>query len=259
VFSPRQKKENFMANFPSVIAIAIEKLQELCGAAPALNATGLRCAAAPHLTFLEYLTLFDNLQKNLTASDLQELVALPPRPIDPVHLACPLLNSGLCLARGGQGVFCHLGEDLANCIGYTPLQIEKILTDLMTLAAPLHENLVEPYYLNLLNFHCWIAVMLDQNITQPLFADLRERMASYFDTAPLTPHYQNHTKLKEKLDLIDLFFLLNAEQRAPEALSCIQKIQSDFPLTGAYYGEQADAYLKFMEEIVKVIEQRGEG
>jgi hypothetical protein len=251
-----------MANFPPEIEERITQLQELLTSCPPLPAPELRCSAAPHLTCLEFLQLFDNLQKNLTVGELAQVIAAAPTPV-PValnlpHLACPLLKSGVCLAQGGQGVFCHLGEDLSRCDGYSAEKIEELLTRLVDLAAPLHENLTEPYYLNMLNFHCWLAVALDPNITQPLFTELREKLAQYFDLAPLQAHYQNHTKLKEKLDLIDLFFRLNAEQRAPEALACMRKIQSDFPFTGAYFGEQADAYRKFMEEIVKVIAQRSD-
>ncbi|GHV20476.1 hypothetical protein AGMMS49959_07890 [Planctomycetales bacterium] len=235
----------------------LSKLQDLRAACPPPANGNLRCPACPHLTYLEFLSLFDNLQKNLVLSELQEVIAIAPQILaDGVHLSCPLLRNGVCLADGGQGIFCHLGEDLSLCLSYTPERVEKIFLDLNAFAAPLHDHLSEPYFLNMLNIYCWFAVLLDDRITQPLFKQLREKMRTYFDVKPLLAHYRNHTKLKERLDLIDKFFHLNANQRAAEALACMEKVRADFPFTGAYYGEQSDIYVKFMEELLKVVEQQ---
>ena len=235
---------------------AIPQLQEIYGLCPELPASDRRCPACPHMTYLEFTVLFDNLQKNLPADDIKKIIAQPLTPVDEVHFACPLLYQGLCCARGGESVFCRLGENLSHCGNLSQAQIADVLQRTTDLSAPLHENLTEPYYLNLLNIPCWFAVMFDEGITQPLFVKLRRELAERFTTAPLAGSYRNVTKLKEKLDLIDLFFKFNREQRAQEARDCMIKVRDGFPFTGAYYQTQAEAYVQFMDELLKVIEQK---
>lgn len=240
----------------NAVDAAIPKLLDLYRACPSMPSGGRRCPACPHMTYLEFTVLFNNLQKNLQPEDIRQLIAAEPRSLDPVHLACPLLYKGICCANGGEALFCRLGEDLSLCGNLSQARVAEIIEQVGALAAPCHENLTEPYYLNLLNIPCWFAVMFDENITQPLFVQLRQELAARFDTQRYAGGYRDVTKLKEKLDLIDLFFKLNGEQRAADARECMIKIRDGFPFTGAYYLPQAEAYVQFMDELLKVMENK---
>lgn len=233
-----------------------------------------KCCTSPHLTLVEFLRLLDWLLKEMPREKLIALVRSEPEISQRMqgHLQCPLLEGNRCLAYQGRGLVCHLmgipklnmvfGLSEPLCADITEEQmpkpfgvddIEEAMDRVATLNGQYYEYLSEPYFLDALNLQSWFAVCLDPGISQSFFLNIRKIIRDEYDLAFLEEHYQNHTRLREKIDLIDQFFEFNAQQKAPEALFCMQQVRSAFPNTGAYYVNQAGVYIRFMQDLITVV------
>ena len=112
-----------------------------------------------------------------------------------------------------------------------------------------------PYWVDGLNIECWLAILLDPNITQPFFMRMRQSLKDVVDTDFLAGHYADKTEFARKLDLIDRFFVESEKRRLDRALKCIRQIVHDFPRTGTHYREPGAKYFKLMKQLAREAKQ----
>ena len=233
-----------------------------------------KCCISPHLSFIEFIDLLKGMVVEFSEEQLREIIASQPviSEYQMNNLVCPLLKSDKCTCYEYRPLSCRLeGADVLDKLthrericsyqsGAVPeeefggYEIEEILELANELNIPYCGNLEEPYYFDSVNLHCWFAIMFDPDITQEYFLDIRSKIFAEVDLAHLADSYVNHTRFNEKLNLIDRFFELNDQQKAHEALACMQQINTDFVYTGAYYYPQANVYINFMQDLIKVVE-----
>ena len=253
-----------------------KKLQEIYLKAPDVPCGRCgKCCISPHMSFIEFIGLLKGMTAVLSEEQLREIISAPPviAEYQMNNLVCPLLKTDKCSCYENRPISCRLeGTDVLDKLthrericsyqsGAMPeeefggYEIEAILELANELNMAYCGNLEEPYYFDSVNLHCWFAIMFDPDITQEFFLDIRRKIFAVVDLAYIADSYVNHTRLNEKLDLIDRFFELNNQQKAQEALECMQKINSEFVYTGAYYYPQANVYINFMKDLIKVVEE----
>lgn len=257
---------------------AIAELNEIYARCPDIKCSKCgKCCLSPHLSLVEFLKLLDEMMHVFTKDELCTLVATQPNMAEGLqgHILCPMLSdNNECKVYNGRPISCRLegagvmntilGREKSLCPEGTrtaeeeaelkPDEVEEFLNDATLANSQLVLAFDEPYFLDSLNIPCWFALILDPSITQPLFLELREIIMQRHDLSFLAEHYVNHTHLNDKLDMIDRFFKLNDENKAREALECMQMIFDGFPLTGAYYKAQSQVFIQFMKDLVTVIE-----
>lgn len=245
----------------------IEEIYQLCQPMPI---EGERChCVSPTLTFAEFLYLLKGLKEQWPPEIIAAFALQKPTfsALVPGETDCPLAKHGECSASELRGMVCRV-SDLPKSAGleyksssasgkiktYTSEEAAKrynpVRDQLAAVNNKLHEFEAEPYFLDALTPTCWFAIQLDPGITQPFFINLRTIANSVCDLSHLAPRYENHTMLKEKIDAIDLFFSLNEQRMALEALECLKLIHNNFPATGSYFQPQAIIYARFLSEIV---------
>lgn len=256
----------------------IEEVYAKCPEVPCVKCG--RCCSSPHLSFAEFAYFLEKTLANVEQEKIIQMVTAPviPSSLLEGHVDCPALENNLCIVDGGKGISCRyigipelstgygLDEPLCKNITaddmseqVTVEKMEEALDTIALLNANIYSYLSEPYFLDALNIQCWFAVCLDKDITQNLFVQLRELLRGRFDLDFLDEHYKNTTQLKEKLDMVDLFFELNEQQKAQEALACMEQIRDGFPNTGAYYVSQSRIYIDFMNSLLNVFNPGTDG
>ncbi len=234
-----------------------------------------RCCISPHMSYIELIALLRKMVEVFSEDELRLLVSAEPI-VSEFHLnniICPLLRDSECSCYEVRPLSCRLeGIDILDQLtarericsyqqgavteeDFGGEEIEAILDAANKLNMPYCGLLDEPYFFDSVNLHCWFAIMFDPDITQEYFLKLRELIFAEVDLRYLGSSYVNHTRFNEKLDLIDKFFELNNEKKAQEALECIQKVNTEFPYTGAYYYPQANVYINFMRDLIAVVEK----
>lgn len=234
-----------------------------------------RCCICPHLSFIELIPLLHQMVEVFSAEELRAMVAAEPV-ISEYHMsniACPLLKDNACSCYATRPLSCRLeGIDILDELTHREricsyqkgavsrerfggAEIENLLEAATGINARYCGMLEEPYYFDSVNIYCWFAVMFDRDITQQFFLDLRGKIFAEIDLSYLADSYVNHTRLNEKLDLIDRFFVLNEEKKAVEALECMKQVNEGFIYTGAYFYPQSNVYINFMTDLVKKLQE----
>lgn len=234
-----------------------------------------KCCISPHMSYIEVVGVFRKMMEVYSKEELKTIVASKPiiSEFHMTNIVCPLLVNNECSCYDSRPLSCRLeGIDILDVLTHREricsfqvgaitandfggVEIEEVLELANELNAPFCGTMEEPYYFDSVNLHCWFAIMFDKDIKQEYFLKIRESLLSELDLSYLAESYINHTKLNEKLDLIDKFFVLNDGQKPEEALECIRKVNEEFPYTGAYYYPQANVYINFMKDLLVAVEK----
>ncbi len=232
-----------------------------------------RCCISPHMSFIEVVGLLRRMIEVFSEEQLRTIISSRPI-ISEFHMSnivCPLLVNNKCSCYDNRPLSCRLeGIDVLDKLthrericnhqsgavdenNFGGQEIEEVLEEANVLNIPYCGNMEEPYYFDSVNLHCWFAIMFDPDIKQEFFLDIRRKLLFEVDLEYLADSYVNHTHLNDKLNLIDNFFVLNDQQKAEEALACMEKVNNDFPYTGAYYYPQANVYINFMKDLIAIV------
>jgi hypothetical protein len=219
------------------------------------------------MTFVEFIRLLDRLANE--PERLLRLVETPPELSAAFdgNIRCALQEGALCGAREGRCLSCRLegltvldglfGRLKPLCAhagekGEMPRAdaafIEELLARLNRLNEPFYPLMAEPYYLDGLTLECWLAVCLDPGIAHPVFLELRRLAQNRHDLGFLRERYENHTKMKEKIDTIDAFYAAVQEGRVEEARKLAKILLDEFPFTGSFFHWQAQALAQALED-----------
>lgn len=250
----------------------LESLYDELPEAPCV-ACGL-CCVSPHMTFLEFAHLLQGMLTNWPPQRLHDLVHAAPGPEKryPGNYVCRVQGEkGLCELYPWRSLMCRLeGFPVLDRMGIREVQICPYITDeqvetrltpaqvdawvqrLYALDAPWNRAVDEPYWLTGLNLECWLAVALDEKITQLPVRALRNHLRAHFDLDPFAASYVDTTRLADKLELIDRFFQEAHEFRRPRrAVALLNRILGDFPRTGTHFQAEGRQYLELMRAIVR--------
>lgn len=234
-----------------------------------------KCCISPHMSYIEVVGVLRKMVEVFFEDEMKILVSSKPiiSEFHMTNIVCPLLKDNECTCYESRPISCRLeGIDILDKLTHRERictyqvgavteddfggqDIEDVLELANELNSPFCGTMEEPYYFDSVNLHCWFAIMFDKDIKQEYFLNIRESLLKEVDLAYLADSYVNHTKLNEKLDLIDKFFILNDEKKADEALACIKSVNEDFPYTGAYYFPQANVYINFMTDLIAAVKK----
>lgn len=249
-------------------------LEELYASLPPMPciACGL-CCVSPHITLVEFAYLMNNIRETWPESRIITLVSTPSSPERryPGSMKCRMQSEkGLCDLHQTRPLICRLegfpvldrigmrqshicpyisDEDLERPVDES--DIDRWISETFSLTNRFYQTYEEPYWLSSLLPECWLAVALDDSIGQPLLVRIRQLIRDTVDLDFLTPHFQNFTRLNEKLNFIDQFFSFAEEKQPRKAVQAIRHVLYDFPLTGSYYQTEGTKYLHLMRDIVR--------
>lgn len=229
------------------------------------------CCVDPHMTFVEFVALMDDLVFTFKKEELARLVAKPPVPslVFEGHNACPMQKDNLCEAREGRTLSCRLEglavmdslfrrdpplcanaaeKALAPPVGEA--YVEGLLAKLLDLNSEFYTVMAPPYHLDGLTVRCWLAVCLDRRIKAEPFTSLAKLARRRYNLAALERNYVDNTGLAEKIALIDDFNAAFAKNQYREAAGIIEKIQTGFPNTGTFFYWQASAWACHIQSLL---------
>ncbi len=122
------------------------------------------------------------------------------------------------------------------------------LLDLMTsLNQGYYSHYTPPYWISGLNTESWLTI-LSTDMPQHIFRLLKKIMLKEPGLQDIVHYFSQRVKINEKLALIELFQSELSQGCFENLEELLQKIQNNFPDTGAYYYFEAEMYKKALEE-----------
>jgi len=253
---------------------ACASLAQVYGEIPACpcKACG-QCCVTPHMTFLEFACVLKGMLEALGGEEIAGCLRSEQEPAARFsgNFLCALQAAdGRCRLHAWRPLSCRLegfpildqmsgraapmcphseGHALPDAPGKAA--VEAWIHRVQDLNQPFGAEPCEPYWVNGLNLECWLAVLLDPRIAQPYFLALRRHLLNALPCAAWAGHYVDHTRLAEKLGLIDQFFAANEAQKPERALKCMRRILHGFPRTGTHYQTEGKQYLDLMKRIIR--------
>ncbi|MDD5674105.1 MAG: hypothetical protein PHC61_08085 [Chitinivibrionales bacterium] len=226
------------------------------------------CCVSPTCTLAEFVYLMDFCVKNIPAQTLTDLLRQPAR----MHatcagnLVCKFLQNKQCLVHDGRTGACRLFgvptlselniasmEECAHGItvaqGQSDIEfIQDWLDDLFTYNQTLFACFSAPYFIKGLNLECWLDIYFENALDFDVFIDIRKIMHDNVDLHFLAERWKPLTSIKEKIDKIAVFHAMLGAAPVSELQDLLFSIRDDYPLTGTYYFEEAQAYLFRIEQ-----------
>ncbi len=257
---------------------ALARLEGVYAGLPQVPCNGCGiCCVTPHMTLVEFAFLLRGVIDNLGGDAAALLAAGEMRPSGkyPGNFLCALQDEqARCAAHAWRPLACRLeGLPVLDRMGFreqkicphicdsdmdaqvTQTMVEEWTRDVFALNRPFYRLLEEPYWVDALNLECWLAVLLDPDVTQPFFLRMRKQLAGVIDVKVFAGHYADRTGFARKLTLIDRFFAANEERKPEQALKCIRRIVHEFPRTGTHFREQGGKYFRLMKQLVRETKQ----
>lgn len=246
----------------------ISKIDELYKRLPEVGCTGCgQCCVSPTSTMSEFIYLFHYLEKNFTdeaiINFLKQTVKIHSDYEGNSH--CPFLKEKRCQIHPGRAGACRLFgipslkelgiQDLEECkyniavvSGRGDRQfIESWLDDLFSFESSLYEFGSEPYFVKGFNIHSWFDIIFDDSIDFDVFKTIKEIISENINIYRFKEHYNLSTNIREKIDKIGILNTMIGVADAPTLKKLLLSIRDDYPFTGTYFYEEAQAYLAAIE------------
>jgi Fe-S-cluster containining protein len=250
----------------SDLFIALEALyKEL----PEVNCLGCGgCCVSPTCTLVEFLYIMNHAQRVLPALEMEAIFSNPPRvhPDYEGNLHCGFLRNHHCSVHPARTGACRLFglpllremgiNDMVHCRNaitirsgeFTLPALDSWLGRLYEIERSLYATNTEPYFIRGFNLACWQDIYFDPTLDFDIFADIKKAMAHCIDLTRFAQLYPLSTRLKEKVDKISILFSLFQSGDQATLRSLLHSIRDDYPLTGTYYQDDADAFLRVLEQ-----------
>ncbi len=225
-----------------------------------------QCCVSPHMTLVEFCYMLTPLLD--TPESLAQTVSrvVAEHPDYPGQLTCRFQTSGkLCSVHSHRPLACrmhghsvlkemgdkyHVHCQKAETIGkrISPEDVYGLLDGTNAINQRIYDHYTPPYWVCGLTVESWLTIVFEE-IPQQLFRTLKTLIAMEYDLEHLAETFTQTVRLREKLVLIDRFQAALQKDSKEGLLSILEKIQNDFPETGAYYYFEADMYKeKLMKE-----------
>ena len=224
-----------------------------------------KCCVSPHVTLIEFCHMMTSLRDRpeFLARILSRVV--PRHPVYPGHMLCRFQTpDGLCSLYPHRALTCRLhGNPVLRNAGLQyqvhcdkarivcdPMTMEDVYA-LMDRVSELNQGYYSyytpPYWVSGLNIESWLTILFT-DIPQNIFRLLQKLIIRELDIQELSDYFNQKVRLREKIVLIDRFQQEMHHCNYPAALDLLEKIQNDFPDTGAYYYFEAEMYKKELEK-----------
>jgi hypothetical protein len=231
------------------------------------------CCVSPTITLAEFIHHIDHARHALPAATLASRFAAPPE-LHPEHegnLRCAWIDGSKCLVHAGRSASCrifgvpslaNLGvSDLVQCkngIAVTSGDgsagfIAKWIERLFDINRALYAFDAEPYFIRGLNLECWLDIYFDATLDFDVFADIRRRMHEAADLREWARAYRPKTGIREKIDKISVLSAMMGMGDRETMRGLVLSIRDEYPFTGTWFLEEANAYLREMEKADKAV------
>lgn len=224
------------------------------------------CCVSPTCTLTEFVYLINFAVDHLGKEKATELILRPPsiHPNYEGNLHCIFLNDSKCTVHHGRTGACRLFgiselselkiDDFVECknkvstTGNSSIEfIKDWLRRLSTLNEAVYPFSKEPYFLRGLNLSCWFDLYFDESIMFEPFSNIKNFLHDNLDLTFIR-NYKLCTGIKEKIDKITLFSLMLDSGDSEPLKKLILSIRDEYPLTGTYFYEEANEYLKVLTQ-----------
>lgn len=246
----------------------ITKIDDLYKRLPEVGCTGCgECCVSPTSTMSEFIYLFHYLEENFSDEEIINFIKQPAK----IHKDyegnshCPFLNGKLCAIHPGRAGACRLFgipslkdlgvQDLEECKynitvvsgrGDLPF-IESWLDELFLFESTLYEFGSEPYFIKGFNIHSWLDIVFDDSIDFDVFKTIKELISANINIYKFKSHYTLSTNIREKIDKIGILNTMIGVADAETIKKLLLSIRDDYPLTGTYFYEEAQAYISTID------------
>lgn len=224
-----------------------------------------QCCVSPHMTLIEFCYLMVPLssQRELLQQILSRIV--PAHPEYHGNMLCRFQTpDNKCIVYERRALVCRLhGHPVLRNMGFqyqascaasqrctstlTPDDVYYLMDRLTELNKGYYSYYCPPYWVSGMNIESWLTVLFG-NLEQHIFKLLKKIMLRELNINDMACYFTQHVRLAEKLALIDTFQAQLSTGQAETLIPLLQRIQNDFPETGAYYYFEAEMYEKSLLE-----------
>lgn len=243
-------------------------LDTLYKALPEIGCKGCgECCVSPTCTPTEFLFLLRYVTNTLPKDQLSQALTTPPEihPDYEGNVRCLFLKENRCMIHPGRTGACRLFgnpalsrlkiPELVECRNDVSIVqgpdddtfIREWLTKLVALNSRLPFFDTEPFFVRGLNLACWFDIYFDNDLNIDIFEDLRRLMHEVADLSWCKKEYIPRTRIREKIDKISVLTVMLESPDRASIRNLLQSISQDYPLTGSYFYEEAQAYLDAIE------------
>lgn len=254
------KKQNILNDIQKLYDEIPEINCQMCG----------DCCVSPTCTLVEFIFMMNYCIKKYGLEKISYKILQKPE----IHrgfegnLKCPFLDGNGCFAYKGRTGACRLFgnpvlkelgiKDLVDCTKKCTVvdkakdiaYIQNWLDRLSLLNNKLYPFGQAPYFIRGFNLSCWLDLYFDPLLDMEPFSQIKAILHSSIDMMSLAPVYVVSTGLKEKVDKITLLTVMLDTADAYALRKLIISIRDDYPLTGTYFYEEANAYLRAMDKVL---------
>lgn len=246
----------------------ITKIDELYKKLPEVGCTGCGlCCVSPTSTLAEFIYLFKYLEDNLSDEQIISFIQTPAKIHEDYegNTHCPFLDKKRCAIHPGRAGACRLFgipslkdmniQNMEECKynievisgrGDLPY-IESWLDELFEFENTLYPFGTEPYFVKGFNIHTWLDIIFDNSIDFNVFSSIKETISNNLNISKFKDHYKLQTNIREKIDKIGILSSMIGIADAETLKKLLLSIRDDYPLTGSYFYEESQAYLKAIE------------
>lgn len=247
----------------------INKLELLYRELPELDCKQCgQCCVSPTCTLVEFIYLFHFLQNNSIPEKIKHYIHAPAEkhPDYEGNLRCVFLESGKCSVHLGRTGACRLFgvpslkelklTNMVQCKHNVNIVsgnahvtfIESWLDSLYELERKIYSSWEEPYYIKGFNIQCWLDIYFDDSLDFDVFAEIKNCMNRSINLTPYRNSYKLKTGLKNKIDKISILATLLDSGDKESIHKVLLSIRDDYPLTGMYFYEESNAFLKVLDK-----------
>lgn len=217
------------------------------------------CCVSPHMTLIEFCYLITSLlnEPQQLASIIGQTVT--EHPAFPGQLKCRFqLPDNLCAVHPHRPLACRLHghavlketgpEYHVHCHKAGPAEsnlakndVYGFLDQLADLNRGYYSYYSPPYWIASLHTEMWLTILTTE-LPRHVFRLLRKLMLREFATVEMQADFAQAVPLDRKLGLIDRFQATLPHGNRQELSALLDRIQHEFPETGAYYYFEAEMY-----------------
>lgn len=247
----------------------LKKVEDLYNRLPEVGCTGCGlCCVSPTSTLAEFIYLFNYLHENFTTEQIITFIQKPAKLHDEYegNSHCPFLENHKCSIHPGRAGACRLFgipslkemgiQDMEECRNNITVisgrgdlpYIESWLNELFEFENTLYPLGAEPYFVKGFNVNTWLDIYFDDSIDFDVFKVIKDRMSKSLSLDQFKAYYKPTTNIREKIDKIGIFNSMIGNAGAEALRPLLISIRDDYPLTGTYFFEEAQMYLKAIDE-----------
>lgn len=247
----------------------IKKIKNLYDRLPEVGCTGCGlCCVSPTSTLSEFIYLFNYLETNLSDKEILNFIQKPATLHEEYegNSHCPFLDGKRCAIHPGRAGACRLFgipslknmniQNMEECRynievisgrGDLPY-IEEWLDELFEFESTLYPFGSEPYFIKGFNIHSWLDIIFDDTLDFDVFKTIKQIINDSINIDRFRNSYTLCTNIREKIDKIGILNSMIGISDGETLKKLLISIRDDYPLTGTYFYEEAQAFISTIEK-----------